>query len=173
MIALGLTLGSCSLFFGNIKPIEEKSQQYHIQDLSLKNRQWKALNPKAEGENSDAVRSDMAFESKRTASVASINSVCRSIDPLDKKKTLKELTQELLLGIVDIKIKKEENIQIADVPALMSLFQGKLDGEAVQLKTVVVQKDHCIYDFVLVGRPAWQPDDEADFNAFVSSFQIQ
>src|SRR4051794_12663581 len=68
----------CSLFLGSIKPAEEKSNSYEILDLSKNDSQWIRLEPQEGTEPSPNGASDVAYQSKKTASIISINSACKS-----------------------------------------------------------------------------------------------
>lgn len=176
-VALILSLNGCSLFFGNIKPVEEKSKTYGIVDLSRENSEWVKVDPKATGVEADAEEpesgvSDTVFQSKKTASIISINSACKGSKP-GKKQTLQELSRELLLGISDLKRKEERQINVSGVDALETTVQGKINQEEMVLRTVVLIRANCVYDLMYVSRPERFAGNENDFNLFVSSLRLK
>src|SRR4051794_2027464 len=70
----------CSLFFGNVKPTEERSTQYGVMDLSKGKSDWIKLDPKSSSDPADNEGlketdapttgiSDIAYQSKTTASI--------------------------------------------------------------------------------------------------------
>src|SRR5690242_15131208 len=81
LLSLLLFQSGCSLFFGNIKPVEEKSTSYGILDLSVNSAEWVRVESNQEAtESPQSGISDMAFQSKRTASIISISSACKSYE---------------------------------------------------------------------------------------------
>ena len=120
-LIIGSNTGCSSLIFGNIKPFEEKSQNYSVIDISKESTSWNKLTnsqKKAELEPTEgslgADTSDMAFLSKDTGATISLNSTCKNYSlpdtktgaragsnaetKLDKIHLLRKLTDELLSG---------------------------------------------------------------------------
>ena len=96
-LVLLLSQTGCSVFFGNVKPIAQKSTSYEVLDLSTNNPEWEKISKK----EAEPGISDLAFQSKKTKSIISLNSTCKTIpEESEKKKNLRELTRELLLGFV-------------------------------------------------------------------------
>src|SRR4051812_47677682 len=81
------TISGCALI-GNVKPVAEKSESYGVMDLSKENPEWVKLDTSEtrSGENSSGGSqetettevSDVAYQSKRNASIISLNSACRA-----------------------------------------------------------------------------------------------
>ncbi len=167
----------CSLFFGNIRPIEEKSKAYEISEFSKNHPNWKKVSqsdhPDEIKDSGDSAVSDIAYQSELTASVISLNSACRENQNEKTRKNLSELSRELLLGISNITIKEEAKSTVGQAPALITTVKGELNHETVMLRTVVVQKRNCVYDLMFVSRPESFKKDEKDFEDFVSSLKLK
>lgn len=177
---LCLTQWGCSLLIGNIKPVEEKSTTYGIQDLSKVDPDWVKFNstPKTsleagtpESGTPESGISDVAYQSKKNASIISINSACKNYP--QKENTLKELTRELLLGISDITRLEERSLTVSDTPALETTLKGKIDHEEMMLRTVVLHRLNCVYDLMFVARPDHFNANLEDFSRFVSSLRLK
>lgn len=168
------SLLGCSLFFGNIRPIEEKSKDYSIQDLAADDPNWLLLDRNADGGNSnyEAGRSDIAYQSKSTAAIISVSSACRKFPNSDKVSSLQELTQELLLGLSDVTSRKEEELKISGAPALQTTVQGKMIQKGVKLRAVVVRIDHCLFDLMYVSEPAQFEKELKTFSKFILSIRV-
>jgi len=194
------TSSGCSLLFGNIKPTEEKSKNYGILDLSLSfspsptpslaqpsqgHSEWVKLDQKMSTEREETQGlaselsgsgiSDVAYQSKETASIISLNSACKTyaLQAMDKKETLESLTQELLLGISEITLKEERNLTIDQIPALETTTKGKIRQENMMLRTVVLKRLNCVYDLMYVARPESFDKNRDDFSRFVSSLKLR
>ncbi len=172
-VLLSLFLSGCSLFFGNIRPVEEKSTAYGIEDLSRSSTEWTRMDSSKESpEAPQSGIADSAFQSKKTASIISINSACKSYEN-NRKESLVALTRELLLGISEITTFEEKNLFLDKNPALQTTVQGNINQEKMMLQTVVVQKGKCIYDLMYVSRPEKFILNQSDFSRFVSSLRLK
>lgn len=155
----------CSVIFGNIKPSEERSTSYKINDLSKQGADWQSIEL--------ADKADYAFQSQSTSSTISINSACkRTKDPLEKKETLKELTRELLFGIMKVQILSEKEIKISNNIALNTVLEGVMNNQKVKIQTIVFQKDPCVYDLMYITKPELFQKNEKDFMAFSQSLSL-
>src|SRR5689334_22833806 len=91
LIFAAMVFSSCSVLVGNVKPVDEKSENYGVADLSKENADW----VRVEGEKSaksaetNTEVADVAFQSKQTASIISLNSACRPY--LDESEDLRTL----------------------------------------------------------------------------------
>jgi hypothetical protein len=79
------------------------------------------------------------------------------------------LTNQMLF---DVKITSEsrEPITLAGRKALRTRISGELDGVPIELDLVVLKKDGCTYDMVLIAGPATFADREQDFERFLRGF---
>src|SRR5262249_5978136 len=121
--------------------------------------------------------SDVAYQSKKTASVISLNSACRpsNIKPENKsvEADLRSLTDVLLLGAHDVTLRDEREATVQGTPALQTTMRGSMNGEEVMIRTVVLRRKTCIYDLVYVARPNTFATNEQDFSHFVSSLRLK
>lgn len=181
-IPLPLVLLSCSTLVGNVKPVDEKSTSYWVTDLSAEApRTWMKLDSKAVAEAGEAVNpeseafsnevSDLAFQSKKTAAIISLNSACRK--GREDQVNLQTFSHELILGIHSVKDRDEKPIEVAGQKALQATVEGRMAGEETKIRTVVLQKRECVYDLMYIARPERFSAHEADFSRFVSSLQLR
>ena len=63
------------------------------------------------------------------------------------------LVNRLLAGIAARKDVDERDLMVAGRGALYRARQGTLDGAPIEVGAVVMKKDSCTYDFVLIARP--------------------
>jgi hypothetical protein len=165
-----------------VKPIDQKSTDYGVLDLAKENPAvWKRLGysdlrPKDAqiGTNKKAFSSeitDMAFQSKRTSAIISLNSSCR--EGRDSIEDLQPYLRELLLGITDVSERKENARQVSGLDALEELIAGKMAGEETKIRAIVLQKEGCLYDLMYISRPDRFAIHESDFNRFVSSLRLR
>lgn len=175
---------------GNVRPVEEKSETYGYLDLSKTNPDWVKLSPQASAGADDHLEptevTDVAFQSKDTASIISLNSACRKNTEMVET-DLRELTNQLLLGMTDITLREEKGLEIRNTPALQTTVQGTLAPEngstkaskkkrsfpAMMLRTVVLRRGGCVYDMVYMARPQFFAKHEQDFSQFVASLRLK
>jgi hypothetical protein len=177
-LSLGVGTG-CSLLVGNVKPVDEKSDSYGVADLSRESPdRWQRLSATAEGVDakdpaiSVAEVPDVAFQSKATSSIISLNSACRSGGETEER-DLKGFTNLLFLGISDVSFREESELKLQRGPALETTIQGKLNGEPMKLRTVVLRRGDCLYDLMYVARPDQFPANETDFSHFIASLRLR
>lgn len=193
-LSLILLLSSCtSLLFGNIKPFEEKSSTYSLGDLSQKNPRWvqvqsSSTEPSPEGvephliPNSGAFhlsqvpaseRSDILYQDQKTGSTISVNSACKNYSRGSKKRTLKHLSDELILGVFQPATKTQQEFRVDHHPALRTIATGSLHHQEITLETIVFQIGGCTYDLIYIARSHSFQANEDDFLHFVSTFHAK
>ena len=125
---------SCSTESGAYK----KSSNINNQLKNAVPAPWLEIN--AEG-------SDFALQNKITKSLFLFNSACRKYEA----STLSALTSSILAGIEDVKITEQNNVLYQERNAVEISALGKLDGILRFFKITTVQKNNCIYDYVLIS----------------------
>jgi hypothetical protein len=179
LVSLGSGCSTVGVLMGNEKPIDQKSDSYGVLDLSKADADWSKLDPKTVGDErpngGDTISSeisDVAYQSKSTAAIISLNSACQAGKEYENK-DLKSLTDTLLLGASDVTLRDEQGVTIQDNPALQTTVEGKMNGEHVKLRTVVLRRQDCVYDLVYIARPEAFPRREQDFSHFVASLRLK
>ena len=162
----------CSLFFGNVRPVEEKAKDYSIEDLSSEKSNWKLTTKQVAGSGSEYGRSDIAYQSLKTSSVISISSACRQFPQVERAGSLRELTRELLLGLSDVTFREEKEIKIGTTSALQTIVEGKMVDRKIKMSVVVVQLEQCLFDLMYVASPEAFPKEVETFNRFVQSIRV-
>lgn len=171
----------CGLLIGNIKPVDERSDHYGVAALDKENpKVWSKLTPAQEGassldpETTTTEIPDVAFQSAQTAAVVSINSSCRpSTETESPQSDLRVLANQLTYGITDISHRAERNLTVQSLPALETQLQGRMNGNDISLKAIVLKKNTCIYDLLYMAPPAHFADNEPDFDHFVASLRLK
>lgn len=178
-----LTLGAlaqsgCGVLIGNVKPVEEKSTSYGVAELSKESKDWIRLDPtkvdgsaKEDGETPTEV-SDVAYQSRKTASIISLNSACRPTLSHDQQ-DLRSLTNLLFLGMTNVSYRNEQGLELQGTPALQTTIRGRLNAEDMMLRTIVLRRGPCIYDLLYLARPNHFADQELDFSHFVASLRLK
>lgn len=95
------------------------------------------------------------------------NKVCGEADdvPLDV------LTNHLLFGVEHKQEHARTPFMLAGRAALRTRLDATLDGVAVALDLVVLKKDGCTFDLMLIARPDALARRQPDFDRFVAGFQ--
>ena len=95
----------------------------------------------------NAEGSDYALRNKKTKSIFLFNSACRKYEA----SSLSSLTSSILSGIDDLQIIKQETVYYQEREAAEVSASGKLDGVVRFFRIVTIQKNNCIYDYVLIS----------------------
>jgi hypothetical protein len=145
-IFITVALASCSSDRNNYSKSE--SVVNHV----LKNipTPWKQIN----GEGSD-----FALTNNATKSIFLFNSSCRKYEGSN----LNSLTSSLLTGIDELNVIERKNIFVQERDASELSASGKIDGVQRFLKIITIQKNSCIYDFVLISTNAKTLDSDSNY----------
>jgi hypothetical protein len=87
--------------------------------------------------------------------------------------SLDVLTNHLLIGIEQRAERARRPLVVAGRAALRTQLDGRLDGVLVALDLVVLKKDGCTYDLLLVGERSHVERRRVDFDRFVAGFTTQ
>jgi hypothetical protein len=50
---------------------------------------------------------------------------------------------------------------------------GEIDGIAIESRFMVLRKDHCLFDFSLIGKPQILGDELANFESLLGGFHFE
>ena len=113
--------------------------------------------------------SDFALANNTTKSIFLFNSSCRKYEGSN----LNSLTSSLLTGIDELNIIDRKNIFIQDRDATEVSASGKIDGVQRFLKIITIQKNSCIYDFVLIATNSKNMTNDSTYlNQFLTGIVI-
>jgi hypothetical protein len=171
VLILGFLISGCGVLIGTVKPIDEKSENYSVMDLSRKNPDWQKIASQSDDQH-DNESTDLAYQAKSTAAIISLNSACRARVE-NETKDLRQLTDLLLLGISDISLREEKPLMIDGIPALETTVLGKMSKKQMKIRTVVVKKSKCLYDLMYISRPDSFALQENDFAQFKASLKLK
>lgn len=140
--------------------VYEKSTSYKNSFVKSPPRNWKKINNEG---------SDFALESTLNGNIFIINSACRKY----VTSNLPNLTQSILSGIDNLDIIKEEIIHYQDRDAVLLKAKGSIDGVTRFFKLLTLQKNSCIYDFILIANTLNTLEQhEKDFDTFINGIQV-
>lgn len=174
LIALATAIASlsgCGVLIGNTKPVETKAENYGIVDLAANDSKWIKL-PSNENDLQSSDISDAAYQARDTGAIISINSACRA-QKNPSPVSLRDSSQLLVMGMTDITFEERKNIAIQDRPALETTIQGKMNARPTKIRTVVVQKNDCLFDLMYIARPEVFSHHEDDFRRFLLSLRLK
>ncbi len=143
-----LFLCSCSILVGQVKPLEEKSVNEPAPAHSLEALGWQRIMPENPSERSSE-RPDEAWQSKATAAVISLNSVCRN--GAGGERDVKKVTQVLLSQWDNLKIEHQSPLSFRNLPAFQTTARGNYLGRDRRFQIMVVKSPTCIYDLIYLS----------------------
>jgi hypothetical protein len=91
--------------------------------------------------------SDYALFNHSSKSIFLFNSACRK----NEGSSLQALTSSILSGIEEVEISESKNVRYQEREAIEVSASGKIDGIVRYFKIVTIQKNNCIYDYVLIS----------------------
>ena len=156
------TISACALFFPD--RTAPKSGSYAVTEPL---EPWTKLPVTDDPNATDSLKADAAFENQKSGAIISINSLCRKY----QNSTVDDLTRGLVIGIKNKKTINEKSITVDNENAKDTLLEGIVDEVAVQIRTIVLKKNFCTYDFIYVALPQKYSEGVEDFEKFVSSFK--
>jgi hypothetical protein len=86
--------------------------------------------------------------------------------------SLDVLTNHLLIGVERRAERSRRSLVVDGRAALRTQLDGAVDGVPVAFDLVVIKKDGCAYDLMLVGARAEVERRRPDFERFVASFAV-
>ena len=146
-------LCSCALFFGDEDPVK-KDTSIHF------------LPPSEPFKKIDAAGADSVWQSKTTGNTIALNTSCKKNDDRD----LKTLEENILLGIENLKIKSEKEIQVDGKPAQRVLAEGSTEGVPVLADLLILKKGDCTYDLDYIARSHLFEEEHKHFDKFITGF---
>jgi hypothetical protein len=159
-----LSLGQgCALLF------PDRTAPKASYDVTPPSSPWHKLAVGVDPNSTDSMKADLAFENAETGAIISVNSICRKYN----KSTLESLTENLVRGVGERKEVRHKEIELDGAKALDTLFEGVVDGVALHLRTVVMIKDDCTYDFINVSIPRREKGQATYFDEFLASFHTK
>lgn len=147
-----LLLPSCALFGGGEANFD-RAERYRLSPPNA----WHARSRES---------SDKAYQTPQ-GSIVTVTSSCNR----NASAPLSVLTRHLMLGMRDIKFKKQEEIAIADTKGLLSEVAASMEGKKFELALFVVSLKACIFDFTLINPKQLSRGEVSEFRNFVRSLK--
>ena len=139
----------------------DKGIKSEVISISFKQNGWSKI---------EADLADFAYKHRSSKSILLVNSLCRKYD----RTTLEQLTDNILAGLQQVEVIKQEERKLFDRASLRSIARGKLDGVSTNMLIEVVKRDRCIYDFALITESkAINANLIADFDRLLSSVRLE
>jgi hypothetical protein len=107
----------------------------------------------------------LAFRDDRAPATVAVNGRC-GLDGDDVP--LEALTHHLFLHFTDRKLIQQERLELDGRAALRTDLDAALDGVPLHYRVVVMKKDACVYDFMLMSPSA---GGAGEFDRFVGGFE--
>lgn len=142
-----------------------RDSRYEGQGLAFR------VGPRPEGwARLEASHGLLAFRDEGLNATVLLNGRC-GVDGEDVP--LEALLRHLFLQFTEREVEDQRRVPFDGREALYSVQRAKLDGVPKRFAALVLKKDACVYDFVLVSEPATFPRARADFDRFVTGFHTE
>lgn len=130
---------------------------------------WKPVPVGKDPDSIESLRADIAYEDPSSGAIISLNSLCRKYWNL----TLDEMSKNLVLGIKNTREIAAKYIKISGGEAKDVTHHGEVDNTRVKIRTVVIKKSSCTYDFIYVSKINGAEASERTFESFLDSFSAE
>lgn len=157
-------LHSCAILFPD--RTAPKSSEYKVAPPPAP---WNKLAVGTDPNALDSMKADLAYENPETGAIISLNSLCRKYTDA----SLESLTSNLVRGIGKRELLDSKVITLDGAKALDSLYSGEVEKVPLRIRTVVLAKDSCTYDFIYVSIPKRESDSGRAFDQFLASFKSE
>lgn len=92
---------------------------------------------------------------------------------IPEKFTFQTTTRQLFVGLLDLKVMRQESVQFGSTRALQTVVSGTLDAEPVLMSAFTFRRDNCVTDIVLwQGLSSAHPSPERTTDFTQSSLQL-
>jgi hypothetical protein len=159
-----LLTSACAVLFPD--RTAPKSSDYQV---ATPNSPWHKLAVGKDGNSLDSMKADLAYENPDTGAIISLNSLCRKYTD----ESLEDLTNNLVRGIGKREELRRTETKIDGADALDTLFEGEVDNVRLNIRTVVLKKNDCTYDFIYVSIPRREGTSGQAFDSFLASFRTE
>ena len=129
---------------------------------------FRALLPREGWEVMDAEGADLALRDLRSPARMAVVVSCPGVE----EGPLKALSRHLFFGIRGIQVVREGTIQLDGVAGLETRVQGRFEGTPIEVRTVVVRRQGCLYDLFYVAPPEIFEARMIDFDLLLRSWQF-
>ncbi len=163
--AAALLAGAAALLVAGCGAEAFRDSRYEGRDLAFR------VGPRPEGwSRLEASHGLLAFRDERLNATVLVNGRCGE-DGEDVP--LAALTRHLFLQFTEREVDEERLLPFDGREALYTTLRAKLDGVPKRFAALVLKKNGCVYDFVLVSEPASFGRARADFDRFVMGFRAE
>jgi len=87
--------------------------------------------------------------------------------------TLSRLIDAQVATLDDVELQSSESTTILGRAGLSTVHHGSIDGVSVSVRTTVVKRNGCVYDFVMVGPVTDEAGLGQSYASLVSSFEMR
>ncbi|MCU0654663.1 MAG: hypothetical protein MUF64_05040 [Polyangiaceae bacterium] len=142
-----------------------EGQRYRGQGLAFQ------TGPTGEGwARIEASQGLLAFRDERAPATILVNGRC-GLDGDDVP--LQALTTHLFLRFTERATEEETLLPFDGREALRTVMTAKLDGVPMRFEALVLKKDGCVYDFILISSPGAFEGARPEFRRFVEGFRAE
>jgi hypothetical protein len=92
--------------------------------------------------------------------------------PPEETGPLPSLVRHLYFGLRQVRQLRQEEVVLDGATGLDTVVTGSVEGTPVQIRSVVIRRNDCLYDILYVAPPDAFPARDVDFDAFLSNWQF-
>lgn len=111
---------------------------------------------------------DLVLRDTRSAARMAVAARC----PAQETGPLPALVRHLHFGLRQVERLRQEEVVLDGAAGLDTIVTGSWEGASVQIRSVVIRRNGCLYDLLYVAPPDTFEVRSADFDAFLKSWQF-
>ena len=112
----------------------------------------------------------IAFHNEVLGSTISVDAFC---GPAYEDAPLATLTSQLFAGVENYEVTSSDEFMLDERGALRTISTGRVDGVSLTYDTVVIKKNKCIIDFMLISPDSNYFEAKNDFENFFYAFHYE
>jgi len=161
-----LSLAGCAIMFGHVQPLEQQALVgSRIPALS---HPWTRIAQSASNE-----APDVGYQNDKTGSTLALTSGCRpEYADADTQKILLQITSATGSALTQIDKRTPYPARLDGIEALMTTFEGTINGRKLVIQTIVAKKSSCVYDVTLVSLKRFFDGDSSSFSQWVAAIHL-
>lgn len=123
--------------------------------------------PRAGWEFADSDGADLTLRDTRSSATMAVSASCPG-----ETGPLPSLVRHLFFGLRDVRQLRHGSITLDGAAGVDTMVTGRLDGVPVQVRSVVIRRNGCLYDLLFLAHPDTFGSQSETFDAFLRGWQF-
>lgn len=123
--------------------------------------------PRAGWEVADSDGADLTLRDSQSSATMAVSASCPG-----EAGPLPSVARHLFFGLRDVKQLRQGSITLDGAAGVDTVVTGRLDGVPVQVRSVVIRRNGCLYDLLFLAPPETFSVQSESFDTFLQGWQF-